>query len=327
MKNALEEAANKQLRENEYRLEETVKIRTAELTRALLQLEEARNAAESANRARSAFLTNISHELRTPLNAILGYAQILQLEEPTSALLKKGLQTIQISGEHLSSIINDILDLTRIETGKNYLQQDDFHLPLLLKTLSKTMSIYAEEKNITLSVRPFDFSQNRPAEDLPTVLRGDEKRLRQTLINLLGNAIKFTNKGGVTLKVGPVNSKETSGNGRGEKIPPLFRFQIEDTSSGIDPSDAKKIPHPFQAAEGFGHKTVETGLQLTISHKFVEAMGGQLQVKNTPGQGRVFWFDIPLLQLSNQKRNAVNSPNEGQIKRQDAPNYDFSTIY
>ena len=299
MKKAVQKVTSKQLKDHEYCLEELVKIRTAELTRALLQLEEAKNAAESA------FLANTSHELRTPLNAILGYAQILQLEEPTSALFQKGLQAIQTSGEHLLSIITDILDLAKIEAAKNDPQQNDFHLPLLLETLNKMMRIRAEEKNITFSVQPFDFNQNRPAKNLPTALRGDEKRLRQTLINLLGNAIKFTDNGSVTLKVGLVNKKETAVN----KDLSLFRFWVEDTGPGISSDCAEKIFYPFQQ-ENSGYAIKKNGLGLTISRKFVEIMGGQLQVKSAPGQGSIFWFDIPLLQLSNQKRNTADFSGE-----------------
>ena len=324
MKNALKETTNKQLRENEYRLEEMVKIRTAELTRALLQLEEARNAAESAKRAKSTFLTNTSHELRTPLNAILGYTQILQLEEPTSALLQKGLQTIQTSGEYLLSIINDILDLARIEAGGSDSQQNAFHLPLLLETLGKMMRILAEEKNITFNIYAFDFKQNRPATGLPAILRGDEKRLRQTLINLLGNAIKFTNRGSVTLKVGFADNPKT--NGKDKTRTQLFRFQIEDTRPGANADYAEKIISPSRQKNP-AYNFQENGLALVISRRFIKTMGGQLQVKSAPKQGSVFWFDIPLLQISNQERNAVNFPNEGQFNRQDAFNYGFSTTH
>jgi signal transduction histidine kinase len=231
----------------------------------------------------------------------LGYAQILQLEEPTSALLQKGLQAIQTSGEHLLSIITDILDLARTEAFENDPQQNDFHLPLLLETLSKMMRIRAEEKNIIFSVRPFDFSQNRPAKNLPTALRGDEKRLRQTLINLLGNAIKFTNNGSVTLKVGLINKEEATAN----KDLSMFRFWVEDTGPGISADCIKKIFSPFQQ-ESSEHAIKKNGLGLPISRKFVKIMGGQLQVKSVPGQGSVFWFDIPLLQLSRQKRTTAD---------------------
>ena len=309
MKKAVKKTTGKQVEEYKRYPEERVKISTIESTRTLQQLMESKNAAERA------FLANTSHELRTPLNAILGYAQILQLEEPTSALLQKGLQTIQTSGEYLLSIINDMLDLARIEAGGNNAQQNDFHLPLLLETLNKMMRIRAEEKNIVFSVQPFDFSQNCPAASLPTVLHGDEKRLRQTLINLVGNAIKFANNGSVVLKAGLVNGNGTTGN-KAEKRPSLFRFQVEDTGPGIASHFIETIPSPFQKVEDVRYKIEENGLRLTISRKFIKIMGGQLQIKSSPGQGSIFWFDIPLLQISSQKQNTdrLKPPYALQVK-------------
>jgi PAS domain S-box-containing protein len=247
--------------------------RKKELEKAREEAEKARLAAESANRAKSTFLANMSHELRTPLNGILGYAQLLSRGNDLTAMQKKGLNIIQNSGEHLLTLLNDILDLSKIEVDQMELHPATFHLQNMLKGLVGTFQIRAEEKGINFDYECF--------ANLPLGVHGDEKRLRQVLLNLLSNAIKFTSAGEVSLKAGMYRGK--------------IRLQVEDTGIGIAPDALEHIFDPFyQAAQAVHH--TGTGLGLAISSKLVEMMGGELYVKSELGKGSVFWVDLDLPQ-------------------------------
>lgn len=247
--------------------------RKKELEKAREEAEKARLAAESANRAKSIFLANMSHELRTPLNGILGYAQLLSRGNDLTAMQKKGLNIIQNSGDHLLTLINDILDLSKIDAEKMELHPAPFHLPDMLKGLVDIFQIRAEEKGMNFVYECFS--------NLPIGVYGDEKRLRQVLLNLLSNAIKFTSAGEVSLKAGMYRGK--------------IRLQVEDTGIGIAPDALEHIFDPFyQAAQAVHH--TGTGLGLAISSKLVEMMGGELYVKSELGKGSLFWVDLDLPQ-------------------------------
>jgi PAS domain S-box-containing protein len=245
----------------------------------------ARAAAEQANQAKSKFLANMSHELRTPLNAILGYTQILQPASNLTDSQVEALKTIHSSGEHLLSMITEILDLAKIEAGRMELQVSEVHLPHFLKSIGDMIRIRAEQKGIA-----FVYQSD---QDLPVGVRADEKRLREVLINLLGNAIKFTEKGRVIFRVG-VNPRVHPAEGKHTGIAPthIIRFEVEDTGVGIAPEQVKDLFLPFHQVGEARYTAEGTGLGLAISHKLVELMGGALQVKSTPGQGSVFWFDV-----------------------------------
>ena len=246
-----------------------------ERKRAETVLEEAKNAAESASRAKSEFLANMSHELRTPLNGILGYAQLLENETTLSEKQKAQVHVIHSSGEHLLSLINEILDLAKIEAGRLELEPSDFDLPDLLAQVAGIAGVRAEEKGLRFS--------HEVLSPLPVGVRGDPRKLRQVLLNLLGNAVKFTEEGHVVLKVG----------WHGEAVRRL-RFHVEDTGVGIAPDALSEIFQPFQQLREGGDRPEGTGLGLSISRVLVELMGGTLEVESEPGRGSTFWFDLEL---------------------------------
>ncbi len=245
-------------------------------------LRKSKELAESANRAKTAFLANMSHELRTPLNGILGYTQILNLDKGLTVQQTEGIQIIHRCGEHLLMLINDILDLSKIEAGKFELIQVDFLLPVLLKDMVDLFGIRAEQKGIEFVYEALS--------ELPEAAHADEKRLRQVLLNLLSNAVKFTHQGQVTFKVQytPTPSQD------GEENQGMIRFDVEDSGEGIAAEHLAAIFLPFQQVSKPNSQIEGTGLGLPISKKIVEMMGGQLRVQSTLGIGSHFWFEIPL---------------------------------
>lgn len=241
-----------------------------------LLLQQARDAAESANEAKSRFLAHMSHELRTPLNAILGYAQILRACE-LSNRQNVAARTIQQSGEHLLSLINDILDVSRIEAGKLQLDPQPVELRGIVRGVADMIAVRAQEKSLA-----FDW---QIAPDVPHDVIADGKALRQVLLNLLGNAVKFTMSGSVALAVARVSQ-------RGDKV--LLRFEVRDTGPGIAPDKQDLIFNPFEQADAAARQAGGTGLGLSISRRIVELMEGRLLVESRPGAGSLFWFEIQL---------------------------------
>ena len=279
-----------------------------ERKQAEIALQYAKEAAEAANRAKSTFLANMSHELRTPLNGILGYAQILQRYKDCTPKQKEGLVIIQQCGEHLLTLINDILDLSKIEASKLELYPDDFNFPTFLQGIGEIFRLKAVQKSIHLTYLV--------SNQLPTTVHADEKRLRQILMNFLSNAVKFTDIGSVTFKVGRIangswliaNGQEQLAMNNEQLAISKIRFQVEDTGIGITNEQLAKIFLPFEQVGDRSRHAEGTGLGLAITQKLVSLMGSQIFVESTPGVGSRFWFDLNLPVASNPiKSTSINS--------------------
>ena len=246
------------------------------------QLEIKAEEAETANRAKSIFLANMSHELRTPLNAILGFAQLMNRDVTITSQQKESLAIINRSGEHLLNLINDVLEMSKIEAGRTVVNSEPFDLHQLLQTIREMFQIRAKEKQLS-----FNFVL---APDLPRYIVSDCRKLRQVIINLLGNAVKFTHTGGVTLRV---KSDRSTTNNADNSLRLLF--EVEDTGKGIADNEISKLFQPFvQTFVGIKSEG-GTGLGLAISHQFVQLMGGDIHVSSRLNRGSTFYFDIKVL--------------------------------
>lgn len=254
-----------------------------QLRESFTALEKAKEQAEAANRVKSEFIANISHELRTPLNGILGYAQILQQDKTASPNQRDRLNVIYQCGSHLLKLINDVLDICKIEAQKLELYPTEFYFDKFLLEVCEISQIRAEQKKITFSYQALTH--------LPTAIYADEKRLRQVVLNLLSNATKFTEQGGVKFRVKVLNDSFL--NSERTTIYKI-RFQFEDTGIGIKPEELEKIFLPFEQVGDRLRKAEGTGLGLPISSTIVEMMGGKIKVESTYGVGSQFWFDLDL---------------------------------
>jgi signal transduction histidine kinase len=243
-----------------------------------LELSDAKERAEVASRAKSQFLARMSHELRTPLNAVMGYAQILKMEEGLTAKQRNGLDIIHSSGQHLLTLIVDILDLSRIEAGKAELRIAPVDLVTRLHAVADIVRVMAQDKQISLDLQLH--------AQLPATVLADEKRLSQILLNLLGNAVKFTHVGGVTLKAQALPS---AGVPAGMV---LLRFEVHDTGVGIAQDQVERLFEPFEQAGSAEQRIGGTGLGLAISRQLVRMMGGEIGLESRLGQGSCFWFEI-----------------------------------
>ncbi len=259
--------AEEELRRYKDHLEEEVQQRTADLVLA-------RNAAEAANRAKSVFLASMSHELRTPLNSILGFSSLMRKDAALSGSQRETLDIIARSGEHLLTLINDVLEMAKIEAGRIEMENEPLDLGNLVRDVIDMMQVRAREKGLRLLIDQ--------SSEFPRFIRGDEARLRQVIINLVGNAVKFTDQGGVTLRLGVKSNAQMH-----------LLVEVEDSGIGIREEDQKMLFQPFVQ---FGESAIQkgTGLGLSITKQYVELMGGKIGFESAFGKGSVFRVELPV---------------------------------
>ncbi|MBD2177396.1 response regulator [Pseudanabaena sp. FACHB-1998] len=268
------------LREQANLLEQRVEERTRDLTQA-------KEAAETASRSKAAFLANMSHELRTPLNAILGFAQLMLYDQELNDQHKTDLQTICNSGNHLLVMINDILEMSKLEAGSVMLREKECYLYEIIDTARDMLALKAQEKELQ-----FDFSIH---PDIPPYIYIDEGKLRQILINLISNAIKFTDVGHIYVRAYPEVVQDAVA--RGFTNQHYICFDVEDTGMGISEAEVKTLFQPFVQTDSGRRSQEGTGLGLSISYNYVRLMGGQMTVNSKVGKGSTFSFHIPIKSL------------------------------
>ncbi len=274
------------LQQHRLHLEDEIVLRTSELVAA-------RDAAEAANRAKSAFLANMSHEIRTPMNAIIGLTHLLRRSISTPKQAGQ-LDKISDAAQHLLGIINDVLDMSKIEAGKMVIEETDFELSQVLAGVINLNAERAESKGLQLT------SRIDPA--LPAILRGDPLRLGQILLNFTSNAVKFTERGGVALTVRPSPVQGASGKDAAIRV----RFEVTDTGIGMSEEQVSRLFQAFEQADtSTTRKYGGTGLGLRISKRLAEMMGAEVGVASRPGEGAAFWLDITLVGSDMKPRRPV----------------------
>ncbi|MDM8526620.1 two-component regulator propeller domain-containing protein [Anaerolineales bacterium HSG24] len=262
---------------------EVAEVAQGEAEIAREKAEIAQDKAEVANQAKSSFLANMNHELRTPLNAIIGFSQVMIRTQTLSSENLENIGIVNRSAEHLLTLINQVLNLSKIEAGRETLNKKNFDLQLLLNDLEDMFNLKADDKRLQLSFECGD--------EVPRHIRTDEIKLRQVIINLLNNALKFTEEGGVTVSVYEISGQE-AGQTTSSNKQPTIGFSVADTGAGIAPEDMVDLFTAFTQTEVGRHAQEGTGLGLPISRKFVQLMGGDITVTSDLGQGTVFSFAI-----------------------------------
>ncbi len=291
--------------------------RIIEYKHSEITLRETKKAAEHANLIKSEFLASVSHELRTPLNAVLGFAKVMSKDKNFPAHHGDHVTMIRQSGEILLALINQILDLSKIESGQMSVVETAFDLYSILDEINKMFSLLSKQKRLTLSIEC--------GEDIPRNIVTDELKLRQVLINLIGNALKFTEKGNVSLVVKSIDNSSLS-----PDCPVLLYFVVKDTGPGISREEIDLLFNPFTQTEAGKKSHQGTGLGLSISQKFVELLGGEITVKSQLEKGTTFSFTIPVGKTShsdeNQTRTSITISNAGPDISQDTLKTEFKSL-
>lgn len=288
-------------------LEQQVASKTASLQAALEALTLAKDKADIANRAKSEFLANMSHELRSPLNAVLGFSQLMLRSQKLSSEQQENIGIINRSGEYLLTLINNVLDLSKIEAGKIALNLQSFDLYRLLHEIEDIFALRAENKQLQLL---FEYHQN-----VPQYIKADSVKLRQILINLLNNALKFTSEGGISVRIShqsPVTHQK----------PITIKFEVEDTGAGIAEEEFDQLFEAFAQTETGKNSQEGTGLGLPISRQFVQLMGGDITISSQVGVGTIFSFDIQVeiarkedIENRNKQSRVIGlAPNQSQYR-------------
>ncbi len=288
----VQDITEQKLREDELRryrdhLEEEVQQRTTELMLA-------RDAAEAANKAKSTFLANMSHELRTPLNAILGFSHLMHKDRSLSVSQRENLEIINNSGDHLLKLINDVLEIAKIEAGKLHLEIATFDLHELVREVSEMMKLRALQKALQLELDQ--------SSEFPRYIKGDEARLRQILVNLVSNAVKFTEQGKVTIRL---SSKHNAHH--------HLLIEVEDTGPGISSIDQQRLFKPFEQLSTGSAAQGGTGLGLAIARQFVQLMGGDISVKSQTGKGTLFRVKLPLQEADEAEVIRLSGERDGAV--------------
>jgi len=288
-------------RQNAKRREHILKTLVAERT---YDLQTAKDRADAANQAKSTFLSNMSHELRTPLNAILGFSEMMSHDRESSSQQKEKVSIINRSGKHLLSMINDVLDLSKIEAGRIELEPEAFDLPHMLADIVNMFKMRCETTGLRFEAEI--------APQLITYIKADSGKVRQILINLLGNSVKFTEEGGVALRVRHIQIKD-------DPDMVTLILEIEDSGSGMSAEQTKKIFEPFVQAGDSSSKSKGTGLGLAITKSFVDLMGGKISIESELGKGALFRIELPAaladgvdIESNNSKQKTVVGLMAGQ---------------